>query len=62
MIRAVRVLLDFLYIAQLPSQTTDTLDCLDNSLQLFHQNKTVFADFGVQAHFNILKIHSLIHY
>ena len=35
-IRAVRALLDFLYIAQLPSQTTDTLDHLDNSLQLFH--------------------------
>ncbi len=46
-IRAVHVLLDFLYITQLPSQTTDTLDRLDNSLQLFHQNKTVFADFGV---------------
>lgn len=61
-IRAVRALLDFLYIAQLPSHTTDTLRRLDDSLMLFHQNKSVFVDLGVRGHFNIPKLHSLIHY
>ena len=61
-IRAVRALLDFLYIAQLPSHTTDTLCHLDDSLAQFHQNKSVFTDLGVREHFNIPKIHSLIHY
>jgi hypothetical protein len=46
-IRAVCMLLDFLYIAQLPSHTTDMLSHLDESLILFHQNKSVFADLGV---------------
>lgn len=61
-IRAVRALLDFLYIAQLPSHTTDTLRSLDDALAMFHENKSVFADLGVRNHFNIPKLHSLIHY
>ncbi|KAN0103742.1 hypothetical protein V8E52_011679, partial [Russula decolorans] len=61
-IKAVRALLDFLYIAQLPSQTTDTLHRLDDSLVLFHQNKSVFVDLGVREQFNLPKLHSLIHY
>jgi hypothetical protein len=61
-IKAVRALLDFLYLAQLPSHTTDTLHRLNKSLELFHQNKTVFADLGVREQFNLPKLHSLIHY
>ena len=61
-IRAVRALLDFLYTMQLPSHTRDTLQHLDDSLALFHQNKSVFADLGMREHFNIPKLHSLIHY
>jgi len=61
-IRAVRALLDFLYIAQLPSHTTDTLRRLDDSLVLFHQNKSIFVELGVREHFNIPKFHSLFHY
>ena len=61
-IKAVRGLLDFLYLAQLPSQTTNTIVRLDRSLATFHENKDVFMDLGVQRHFNIPKIHSLLHY
>jgi hypothetical protein len=61
-IKAVRALLDFLYLAQLPSHTTDTLRHLDDSLTRFHQNKSVFADLGVREQFNLPKLHSLIHY
>ena len=57
-----RSLLDFLYLAQLPSQTTDTTTRLKDSLDTFHRNKDVFVDLGVQDHFNVPKIHSLLHY
>ncbi|KAI9433897.1 hypothetical protein H4582DRAFT_2112690 [Lactarius indigo] len=61
-VTAVRALLDFLYLAQFPSHTSNTLACLDDSLSRFHNNKDVFVDLGVRKHFNIPKIHSLIHY
>ena len=41
---------------------SDTLEHLDDSLAQFHQNKSVFADLGVCEHFNIPKLHSLVHY
>ena len=61
-LKVVRSLLDFLYLAQLPSQTTDTITRLKNSLDTFHRNKDVFVDLGVRDHFNVPKIHSLLHY
>ena len=62
LVRAVRALLDFLYLAQLPSHTSDTLRRLEDSLANFHTNKSIFVDLGIREHFNIPKIHSLIHY
>ena len=62
LIRAVRALLDFLYLAQLPSHTTDTLLRLEDSLARFHQNKDIFIDLGIRKHFNFPKLHSLLHY
>ena len=35
---------------------------LEDSLSHFHNNKDVFIDLGVCEHFNLPKIHSLIHY
>jgi len=61
-IKAACGLLDFLYLAQLPSQTTDTIVRLDRLLATFHENKDVFMDLGVRRHFNVPKIHSLLHY
>ena len=62
LLRSVRALLDFLYLAQLPSQTIDTLRRLDDSLAKFHANKSIFVDLGIREDFNFPKIHSLIHY
>ncbi|KAH9169515.1 hypothetical protein EDB89DRAFT_2115055 [Lactarius sanguifluus] len=62
LVQTVRALLDFLYLAQLPSQTTDTLRRLKDSLASFHNNKSIFVDLGIRSHFNIPKVHSLIHY
>jgi hypothetical protein len=61
-LKAVCGLLDFLYLAQLPSQTTDTITRLEHSLVVFHENKDIFVDLGVREHFNVPKIHSLLHY
>ena len=61
-LKAVHSLLDFLYLAQLPSQTTDTILHLEHSLVAFHENKDIFVDLGVWGHFNVPKIHSLLHY
>jgi hypothetical protein len=62
LIRAVRALLDFLYIAQFPSQTDETLELLKASLDRFHENKGIFVDLGIRSNFNIPKLHSLQHY
>ncbi|KAH9173192.1 hypothetical protein EDB89DRAFT_2113987 [Lactarius sanguifluus] len=61
-IRTARALLDFLYLAQLPSHTTETLLHLEESLARFHDNKDVFVDLGICKHFIIPKVHSLSHY
>jgi Plavaka transposase len=58
---AVRVLLDFLFLAQLPSHMTETLERLEESLGHFHDNKEVFVDLGVREQFNLPKLHSLQH-
>ncbi|KIO21736.1 hypothetical protein M407DRAFT_45836, partial [Tulasnella calospora MUT 4182] len=59
---AARALLDFIYLAQLHCHTSDTLTQMTESLQEFHRAKSVFVENGVRAHFNIPKLHSLVHY
>jgi hypothetical protein len=61
-VKAVRAFLDFLYLAQYPSHTIQTLQHLHESLARFHENKEVFVDLGTRGDFNIPKLHSLIHY
>lgn len=61
-LRSVRALLDFLFLAQFRSHTDDTIRRLNNSLTRFHENKAVFIDLGIRTQFNIPKIHSLVHY
>ncbi|KAH9008739.1 hypothetical protein EDB85DRAFT_2163908 [Lactarius pseudohatsudake] len=60
--RAVRALVDFIYLSQYPVHTTQTLNAMDSALSRFHENKDVFIELGVQEHFNIPKLHSLLHY
>jgi hypothetical protein len=61
-IRAVRALMDFTFLAQYESHTSDTLCSLEESLARFHENKQVFIDFKVRGNFNLPKLHSLSHY
>ena len=61
-IRAVRAMLDFVYLAQYPSHTSDTLNLLEDSLARFHDDKDTFIALGVRFHFLIPKLHSMLHY
>lgn len=61
-VKAVRAIVDFVYLAQLPSHTLETLRRLQDSLQSFHVNKEVFVDLGTREGFNIPKLHSMLHY
>src|SRR6266702_864741 len=60
--RAVRALLDFIYLSQYPVHTTQSLNAMDTALCQFHENKDVFIELGVREHFNLPKLHSLLHY
>lgn len=60
--RAIRALMDFVYLAQLPIHSTKSLDSLTRSLQEFHDNKSIFVDLGIREQFNIPKLHSCRHY
>ncbi|CCO33248.1 hypothetical protein RSOLAG1IB_12037 [Rhizoctonia solani AG-1 IB] len=59
---AVCALLDFIYYAQLPSHTNTTISWLKRSLQTFHEHKDAFIRHGAREHFNINKLHSMMHY
>ncbi|KAJ7715882.1 hypothetical protein B0H16DRAFT_1804709 [Mycena metata] len=48
LVAAVRSLLDFVYLAQYPMHTSQTLAHLDNSLQRFHTNKSIFVELGLE--------------
>jgi hypothetical protein len=62
LIRAIRGLLDFIYLSQLPVHSTQSLDRLDEALGAFHSNKSIFVDLGIREHFNIPKLHACSHY
>ena len=59
-VKAVYVLLDFLFLAQFQSHTSETLTQLEDCLAEFHNNKAVFVDLGIWKDFNIPKLHSLV--
>jgi hypothetical protein len=59
---AARGLLDFIYYAQYQSHTTETLNHMQEALDLFHANKNAFVDLNIREHFNIPKLHSMLHY
>lgn len=59
---AARAILDFIYLAHYPRHTESTLSDMQEALFAFHENKQVFIDNGARQHFNIPKIHSMVHY
>jgi hypothetical protein len=54
--------IDFIYYAQLQVHTSNTLKRLQKALEAIHENKEIFVAEGIRAHFNIPKVHSMVHY
>ncbi|KAH9955584.1 hypothetical protein BGW80DRAFT_1439476 [Lactifluus volemus] len=61
-LRIVVAIIDFIYYSQLHIHTSMTVDALQSALKIFHDNKDIFVEAGIQTHFNIPKIHSMLHY
>jgi Plavaka transposase len=61
-LRTVVAVIDFIYYAQLQVHTSKTLLALETALKKFHENKNVFIQEGIRDHFNIPKIHQMLHY
>ncbi len=61
-VKAVCALLDFLFLAQYESHTSDTISRMQDQLRQFHENKVVFLDLSMRMQFNLPKLHSLSHY
>ena len=61
-LRTAVAVIDFIYYAQLHVHTSKTLDALERTLKEFHENKQVFIDLDIHEHFNIPKVHQMIHY
>ncbi|KAJ3523372.1 hypothetical protein NM688_g8742 [Phlebia brevispora] len=57
LMRAVRAMLDFVYLAQYPIHSDDSLQALEDAMHRFHKNKHVFVEMGVRQDFNIPKLH-----
>ncbi|KAI1793586.1 hypothetical protein LXA43DRAFT_971911 [Ganoderma leucocontextum] len=51
LVHATRALLDFLYLAQYPTHTSETLALLEEHLQVFHDNKSIFL-FGTTDNYD----------
>ncbi|KAG6834934.1 hypothetical protein H0H93_006263, partial [Arthromyces matolae] len=62
LVRSVRAMLDFLYLAQYPVHTDKSLELLNDALHDFHVHKAIFIDLGIREHFNIPKLHWARHY
>ncbi|PCH41885.1 hypothetical protein WOLCODRAFT_89528 [Wolfiporia cocos MD-104 SS10] len=59
---AVRAMLDFVFTAQYPVHTMETLQSLEDSLEQFHANKDIFIDLGIRHDFKIPKLHCVSHW
>jgi len=58
----IRALIDFIYYAQLQLHTSKTLNALDSCLKTFHTHKELLIKLGIHEHFNIPKLHAILHY
>ncbi|PSR75312.1 hypothetical protein PHLCEN_2v9175 [Hermanssonia centrifuga] len=62
LVRAVRALMDFVYLAQYPIHSDESLAAMEDALQRFHDNKDTFIVLGIRTDFNLPKLHFLRHY
>ena len=61
-VRTVRALLDFCYIAQRSALTKDDVSQLKDTLSRFHQYREVFITSGVRDNFLVPRQYALVHF
>jgi len=61
-VKAVKSLLDFIYLAQYSTHDQITLGYLEDTLQEFHKHKEYFIQVGCRDNLNFPKLQSLLHY
>ena len=61
-VAAVKAFIDFIYLAQYHVHSDTTLRRMRDALRDFHRNKVIFIELGIREHFNIPKLHALLHY
>jgi Plavaka transposase len=61
-LRTAVAVIDFIYYSQLQVHTSETLKSLQKALEAFHENKNLFISEGIREHFNVPKIHAMVHY
>ncbi|KAF5316434.1 hypothetical protein D9619_006912 [Psilocybe cf. subviscida] len=61
-IKAIRALIDFIFLAQYETHDNDTLGYLQDALNSFHENKSYFIEVDARKHLNLPKLHSISHY
>ncbi|KAF8240378.1 hypothetical protein L208DRAFT_1058407, partial [Tricholoma matsutake] len=54
--------LDFLDLAQDPTHSEETLLQMQEALDLFQANKSIFVDLEIRKHFRVPKLEGLNHY
>lgn len=59
---AIRSLLDFIYLAQYPTHSEETLGYMKDALREFEGHKDIFIQLKIRSDLNIPKFHSLLHY
>ena len=62
LVRTVRAVLDFIYLARYPIHTSETLAQMNNALHTFHLNRDILVSLGIRNDFNIPKLHNSGHY
>ncbi|KAI0823820.1 hypothetical protein BC628DRAFT_1420570 [Trametes gibbosa] len=61
-VRAVRAVLDFIYLAHFEAHTDQSLNALHQAWRDYHHYKSVFIELEIREHFNFPKGHSMEHY
>jgi hypothetical protein len=59
LVACLHAFLDFLYLAQYPEHSEETLSNMQAALDSFHANKTIFVNLEIRDHFQLPKLESL---
>ncbi|OBZ70718.1 hypothetical protein A0H81_09500 [Grifola frondosa] len=62
MVRAIRAFLEFCYLVRRNVHTLSTMDAMEDALDRFYKNRTIFQTTGIRDGFSLPRQHSLRHY